>query len=75
VITCYIYHLLGKPSGVQQSVELANRMDTTLWFSAGQKQPGALMLDALVEAGRATMDHQLREKMAGGIQEPDLLNP
>ena len=75
VITCYIYHLLGKPSGSQQSVELANRMDTTLWFSAGQKQPGALMLDALVEAGRATMEHQLREKMAGVIQEPDILNP
>jgi hypothetical protein len=63
VITNYIYHLLDKPSDAQQAVELANQMDTTLWFSAEQKRSGSQMLDALIKAGRATMEHQLREKM------------
>jgi hypothetical protein len=65
-MTNYIYHLLDKPSDARQAVELANQMGTTLWFSAEQKRPGTHMLDALIEAGRATLEHQLGEKMEGG---------
>ena len=72
IMTNYIYHLLDKPSDARQAVELANQMGTTLWFSAEQKRPDAHMLDALIEAGRATMEHQLREKMEEDTQEPDL---
>lgn len=75
VLTNYIYQLLGKPSNASEAIEQANQMGTTLWFSAEQKRPGTHMLDALIEAGRATMEHQLREKMAGVIQEPDLISP
>jgi predicted acylesterase/phospholipase RssA len=65
VITNYIYDLLGKSSDSGQSVELANKMETTLWFSPEQKQPDRLMLDALIEAGRVTMKHNLESKKTG----------
>jgi hypothetical protein len=65
VITNYIYDLLGKSSDSGQSVELANKMETTLWFSPEQKQPDRLMLDALIEAGRVTMKHNLESKKKG----------
>lgn len=60
IITNYIYDLSGKPSDSEYAVELANKMKTALWFSDEQKQSVPSMPDALIEAGRATMEYNLR---------------